>query len=126
MQRWPAIKRRGRTGLTLAGPSVRGVSIVTGDARLAVFASGQVLTSLTDTLVDTFAVPVTLAGWGQKKKKKKKGLCRYLSWPPECRLLEAAPVLGFLDKQEGGLTRRAGPGMRDPMRLALLSRLQLG
>lgn len=58
-------------GLTLAGPSVRGVSIVTGDARLAVFAGGQVLTSLADALVDTFAVPVTLAGWGQKKGKKR-------------------------------------------------------
>lgn len=88
------------------------------------FARGQVLTSLADALVDTFAVPVTLAGWGHKKKEEG-GLCRYLSRPPKCRLLEAAPVLGYLDKQERG-ARKGESWPPVLMRRALLSRLQLG
>lgn len=52
--------------VALAWLTFASVSRVTIEARyagLAVLAGGQVLTLLTDTLVDTFAVAVALASW---------------------------------------------------------------
>lgn len=48
--------------LTLARAPVGGVPVVARDTGLAVPARGQVLTLLTDALVHTLAVPVTLTG----------------------------------------------------------------
>lgn len=47
--------------LTLTAAPICGITIVTGDAALALFACGEVLASLTHTLVDARAVSVTLA-----------------------------------------------------------------
>lgn len=46
--------------LTLTAASICGVAIIPGDAALALFARGEILTSLTHTLIHTRAVAVTL------------------------------------------------------------------
>lgn len=59
--------------LTLTFASISRITIEAGYAGLAVLAGGQVLTLLTDTLVDTFAVAVALASW--KAKNFKGSVC---------------------------------------------------
>lgn len=46
--------------LTLTAAPIRGIAIVTRDAALALFARGEVLTSLAHALIYTRAVTVTL------------------------------------------------------------------
>lgn len=47
--------------LTLTAAPVGGVTIITGYAVLTVLASGEIFTSLTNTLIDACTVAITLA-----------------------------------------------------------------
>lgn len=51
-----------KAALTLTRAPVGGIPVVARDARLTVLARGQVFTLLTNALVYTLAVPVTLTG----------------------------------------------------------------
>lgn len=90
--------------LTLARAPVGGVPVVARDTGLAVPARGQVLTLLTDALVHTLAVPVTLTGWGKQEN------CEY--W---------CPNVANRDPQESVLCREQMKPFHAPSQEVLVS-----